>query len=413
MESFVEESQQRSQALRRWREQWPWRQAALVALAGLGVVWRWGLVGLAVASGIAVLGWLIVWAVVMPGWVAPPVPTEVLAEITDARARLEVADARIRLRHDLRNGPLQLLTVLAVLVGAGLGFQQLAEDRDQASQDRDQASQDRQLTRQGQASEQFTRAIDQLGSSRVETRIGGIYGLDQIAEQAPENTGPVGEVLLAWVNSRPRFRTPPETLLREHAPDVQAALSVLTGRQRYASISSRLDLHGLALRGADLYGANLTGANLNGADLRDAGLSGAVLTNAELQGAHLLGATLINAHVDATNLAGADLTGANLGGAKLIGSNVRGARLTQANLSKADLTVATLIFAKLNSVALDGANLREADLRKADLRGAALQEANLKGANLKGAALRNAMADTKTRWPPGFDWRRAGAGLVP
>ena len=115
-----------------------------------------------------------------------------------------MADARTRLRHDLRNGPLQLLTVLAVLVGAGVGFQQLAEDRDQASQDR-------QLTRQGQASERFTRAIDQLGSSRVETRIGGIYGLDQIAEQSPENTGPVGEVLLAWLNGRPRPRTPPES----------------------------------------------------------------------------------------------------------------------------------------------------------------------------------------------------------
>jgi hypothetical protein len=99
--------------------------------------------------------------------------------------------------------------VLAVLVGAGLGFQQLAEDRDQASQDRDQAIQDRQLTRQGQASERFTRAIDQLGSSRLETRIGGIYGLDQIAEQSPvENAVPVGEVLVAWLNGRPRARGP-------------------------------------------------------------------------------------------------------------------------------------------------------------------------------------------------------------
>ena len=60
----------------------------------------------------------------------------------------------------------------------------------------------------GQASARFTRAIDQLGSTRMETRIGGIYGLDQIAEQSPENTGPVGEVLLAWLNSRPRPRTP-------------------------------------------------------------------------------------------------------------------------------------------------------------------------------------------------------------
>jgi hypothetical protein len=120
--------------------------------AGRGVV-AVGLAGLAVTCGLALGGALVVWAVVMPGRLAPPVPTETLNEITDPRARLEMSDARTRLRHDLRNGPLQLLTVLAVLVGAGLGFQQLAEDRDQASQDR-------QLTRQGQASERFTRAID-------------------------------------------------------------------------------------------------------------------------------------------------------------------------------------------------------------------------------------------------------------
>jgi hypothetical protein len=200
------------------------------------------------------------------GRLAPPLRGRDLARLPDAKARLEAIDARTRLHHDLRNGPLQLLTVLAVLVGAGLGFQQLAEDRDQASKDRDQAIQDRQLTRQGQASERFTRAIDQLGNSRrVETRIGGIYGLGQIAEQSPENTGPVGEVLLAWLNSQPRPPTPPDAPLREHAPDVQAALTVLTG-QRYASIvTNRLDLHGLGLMRASLAGANLGGASLVGA----------------------------------------------------------------------------------------------------------------------------------------------------
>jgi hypothetical protein len=318
---------------------WPWlpRKAVLAGLAVVAVLagvvwWRWGLVGLAIASGIALVGGLIVWAVVMPGRLAPPLSGPDLAGVRDAKARLEAIDARTRLHHDLRNGALQLLTVLAVLVGAGVAFQQLAEDRDQASKDRDQAIQDRQLTRQGQASERFTRAIDQLGSSRVETRIGGIYGLDQIADQAPENTGPVGEVLLAWLNGRPRpgsSRTP----LREHAPDIQAALSVLTG-QRYTSIvADRLNLQRLDLDVADLRGAHLSGADLNGASLRGA------------------------------DVRGADLAGAYLGGA--------------------------------------------------DLTGAKLDGANLGGAYLGGADLRGATVDGRTRWPPGFDWRRAGAEIAP
>jgi hypothetical protein len=350
----VAEPQQRWRALRRWRDLWPgwllWA-AVLVGLAVLAVmVWsRWELAGLAVACGIALVGGLIVWAVVMPGRLAPPLRGRDLARLPDAKARLEAIDARTRLHHDLRNGALQLLTVLAVLVGAGLGFQQLAEDRDQASEDR-------RLTRQGQASERFTRAIDQLGSSRVETRIGGTYGLDQIAEQAPENTGPVAEVLLAWLNGRPRPRAPLVTQiaqLRERAPDVQAALSVLA-RPRYSPIvAGRLNLHGQGLRGADLREADLLGADLSGADLSHSDLSGADLSRA--------------------NLFHADLTGAKLFHADLFGANLRGADLTAANLQGADLSRATL----------------------------------------EGAKLKYAAADGTTRWPAGFDWRRSGAEIAP
>jgi uncharacterized protein YjbI with pentapeptide repeats len=389
----------------------------LVELAVLAVmVWsRWELAGLAVACGIALVGGLIVWAVVMPGWLAPPLRGRDLARLPDAKARLEAIDARTRLHHDLRNGVLQLLTVLAVLAGALVGFQQLTEDRDQArqqlSEDRDKALKDRQLTRQGQASERFTRAIDQLGSSRVETRIGGIYGLGQIAEQSPDNTGPVGEVLLAWLNSRPR--TQPEALLRDHAPDVQAALSVLTG-QGYASIvRNRLDLHGQGLMGVDLGGAQLGAARLDVADLTQANLSGA-----QLVGANLVESNLYIALLGDADLRDADLTGAKLVDATLREADLSGADLYGANLGLAHLADADLGGAKLVNAALTGADLHGAYLLRADLRGAILRGANLKGANLGGTALggadlRGAEADKSTRWPAGFDWRRAGVEIEP
>ena len=363
--------------------QW-WLALAIAGLlVGLAVVaavvwWPWGL---AVADGIALTGGVFVWVlVVMPRRVAPPVPDDETLN-----------DARTRLRNDLRSGPLQLLTalltVLAVLVGAWLGFQQLTEDRDQAIQDR-------QLTRQGQASERFTRAIDQLGNDRVETRIGGIYGLHQIAEQSSEeNTGPIGEVLLAWLNGRPRPRTPPETQLREHAPDVQAALSVLTGRRYALLVANRLDLHGLGLHGAYLYGADLEGASLNRAKLNRANLNGANLHGADLGGADLLSANLIEA---------------NLFSASLIEANLHDADLSGANLTDASLGGAGLFLADLGDAGLGGANLRGADLRLANLSGA-----NLRGADLRDTDLKGATADTRTRWPDGFDWRRAGAALAP
>jgi hypothetical protein len=327
--------------------------AVIAMLAGIAW-WRWGLAGLAIACGIALVGGLLVWAVVMPSRLAPPLRAPDLAGV-GGKDRLEAIDHRTRLHHDLRYGPLQLLTVLAAFAAAVVAFQQLAQDRDRAREDR-------QLTRQGQASQRFTRAIDQLADKRVETRIGGIYGLDQIAEQAPENTGPVGEVLLAWLNGRPRPRTPPDTRLSEHAPDVQAALSVLTGQPRYASIVDRLNLQGMGLRQADLENANLRGANLRNA-------------------------ILFNVHLNDADLHGADLGSANLG---------------WANLDAADLHEANLYGADLENAGLHDANLRDADLRDADLHGADLRDADLHGAR----------ADAATVWPRGFDWRQAGA-VVP
>jgi hypothetical protein len=53
-----------------------------------------------------------------------------------------------------------------------------------------QEASDRTVTLQGQASERFTRAIDQLGSDRHEVQLGGIYGLEQIVQQAPTTAWP-------------------------------------------------------------------------------------------------------------------------------------------------------------------------------------------------------------------------------
>jgi len=252
-----------------------WRLSLVVVLAaaaglavGSATSWR-GLAGLAVLAGVVAAGMLVAWVVVQPGRLAPTVPEEELAEITDAKDRLEATDARLRLRHDLRNGRFQTLAVIAGLAGAVLGFWQLADARSAAVADRE-------LTRQGQASERFTRAISQLSDKQpVETRIDAIYGLAQVAEQAPDNNGPVGEVLLAWINHLPRPEpTSDDPPLSEHTPDLQAALTVLTqydknqdGAKDYAWLIHRLDLSGFRLKAADLHDADLHSADLSHADL--------------------------------------------------------------------------------------------------------------------------------------------------
>jgi Pentapeptide repeats (8 copies) len=246
--------------------------------------------------------------------------------------------------------------------------------------------------RQRQITEQFTRAIDQLGHAQLDVRVGGIYALERIARDSPADRATIEEVLTAFVRSHAPWppRLPGQYVatapidevpeLQVRAPDVQAAMTVL-GRRKPPSTGQRLDLHNVDLRKADLKFADLQGAILAGADLQ-----GAILAEAQLQGAIL---------------AGADLRGANLAGAELQG----------AILAEAQLQGAILAEAQLQGANLAGAELQDANLAEADLRGAFLGAARLHGAFLSGAHLQDAYADVQTTWPEGFDWQLAGATI--
>jgi hypothetical protein len=86
--------------------------------------------------------------------------------------------------NSVRSTLVQGLVGLAALTGIFVAWQQLQTDRDQARTDRDQLTEQLDLTRQGQVAERFTRALDQLGSTKLEQQLGGIYGLERIAKES-------------------------------------------------------------------------------------------------------------------------------------------------------------------------------------------------------------------------------------
>lgn len=62
------------------------------------------------------------------------------------------------------------------------------------------------LNRQGQVTDRFTRAIDQLGEeSKLDVRLGGIYALERIARDSKRDYGPTMEVLTAFVREHARY----------------------------------------------------------------------------------------------------------------------------------------------------------------------------------------------------------------
>lgn len=188
------------------------------------------------------------------------------------------------------------------------------------------------LARQGQVADRYTRAVEQLGSDKLDVRIGGIYALERVARDSVADHPVVMEVLATFTREHSREPWPPGSadpaVTRATRPDVQAAMTVI-GRRTPGRDRDRIDLTGAVLPGAVLFrtdltrvrlvDANLTGAVLHGADLSQSNLAGVTLTWADLVGARLTGTRLLNADLTSAKLANVDLAGAQLDGAKFPG----------------------------------------------------------------------------------------------
>jgi hypothetical protein len=199
-----------------------------------------------------------------------------------------------------------------------------------------------QVAQEGQITERFTRAIQQLGSDKVAIRFGGIYALERIAKDSDKDYWPIIETLTAVVRAAP-LREPPVASLYM---DVQAILTVLARRKYHFGQGENqpLDLRGTDLRGADLRGAYLERADLGGAHLERALLRKAHLEGAILIEAHLEGAVLSGAHIERADLSVAHLDGAFLHGAHLEGANLtRTTGLTRQQLAAAIIDKKTIL----------------------------------------------------------------------
>lgn len=268
-------------------------------------------------------------------------------------------------------------------------------------------------------SERFSKAIEQLGNEKIETRFAAIYALERIAKDSPKDHWTIMEILAAFIreNAPVNREYEDESLQSSKLPtDIQTALTVIGRRDSSKDpLNQKLDLRNTDLCNADLTEANLSraifvGANLQwvnftrvnlseadlsvtclcGSILYEANLQKAILPEANLQGAVLRKANLSQAILYDANLEGTVLCDANLTGAVLCDANLEGAILCDANLEEvnfegSNLQDTNLIGSNLQRAKLAGANLDSALLSTANLQEANFQEANLCGANLSGS----------------------------
>ena len=146
------------------------------------------------------------------------------------------------------------------------------------------------IIEQGQVTDRYAKAIEQLGSDNLHVRIGGIYALQRIAGDSAAYHPTVMEVLTAFLREHSCEQRPSPDVSQDEErstpSDVQAAVTVVGRRNRKHDIRlidlTRADLAGADLTYADLPFAGLTEANLTGANFSSAGLGGARMTSADL-----------------------------------------------------------------------------------------------------------------------------------
>ena len=228
------------------------------------------------------------------------------------------------------------------------------------------------IASQGLLNERYQKGAEMLGGSVLTVRLGGIYALQRLAEERPDDYHiQIMNLFCAFV------REPTESGLAWGIPvtmDVQEAMNAIVHLSQNGRQIERLNLSGANLIRVNVENANLSGAILDRTDWGGASLAGVNLSDTSLTNAiFFAGSSEMEIH--RANMRRADLTDALLSDVRLVDVDLSGAILDGANLSRAtlirtDMTGASLIGTVLNGahfVDVKGLDQRELSRATADI----------------------------------------------
>ena len=256
--------------------------------------------------------------------------------------------------------------------------------------------------------ERYQKGAEMLGNEVLSVRLGGIYALQRLAEERPEQYHVQIMRLFCAFARHPTQDYRLESEQIEFHPDNQLGLRqdleavILAIESRPKSRvelengeNFTLDLRGIVLPGIQFLNADLSNAMLHQSELPRAIFDKTDLTHAILDFADLSEATFNWVIFRRTRLFFADQSGASFVNTDSSLSDFYNASLSNANLASANLSKANFQNAIIQNANLTGANLTGAGFMRANLQGALLMnadlscahflEANLKGANLTDA----------------------------
>jgi uncharacterized protein YjbI with pentapeptide repeats len=241
------------------------------------------------------------------------------------------------------------------------------------------SEEDLKATKEGQITERFTRAVDQLGSidhlgnPAVEIRLGGIYALESIANDSERYYSQIIEILTAYIRMNSYIREEDyknldfqelsniaffETRLKD-SPEIQAIVTVISRRKNFLRAG---EFNGLEFQKTYLRTANFTGTTTERIfTLKDND------KEVHLEGAFFYYADLIGANFERCYLEKANFSNAYLTRAYFMNANLKGANFRWSHLERASFEGAKLEGAWFDWTKLHGAIFAHADLKKSAL----------------------------------------------
>ena len=245
--------------------------------------------------------------------------------------------------------------------------------------------------------ERYQKGAEMLGNSVLSVRLGGIYALQHLAEDHPEQYHvQIMRLFCAFMRhptednsmeidehtnivSANRQENNSDTYLREDVESVLRAIATRSEKdielEKKAKFHLHLyatNLHSVRIRGFTTYTVKLDDIKKKPSFNRNENLSHGAFWDVDLSNAHLDSTDFSHSVFEETNLSGANLSGANLSGTEWINAILKDTLLGGADLRNASL---------------QGTDLSNADLSGADLSGVVFFETDLSGVNLSGANL--------------------------
>ena len=293
------------------------------------------------------------------------------------------------------------------LVGAGLIALPLAFWRSIV------ADRQAKTAQQSLLNERCQRGAEMLGNGVLSVRLGGIYALQSLAKERPEQYHLQIMRLFCAFARQPTKDSGLESEQVEIEPgtmlglrqDIEAIILAIGSRSKSGieierKMDFRLDLRGAVLPGlqlldldlsnsflhhAKLPSSNFANTNLSDAFLNDADLRGAAFHDVKLRGTRLYRANLSGATFEDMDLSRVNFNNVDLSDASFVSVNLSGAIFQDAIMPNALLIGAIMPSAGFLRAKLQGARLMNADLTGAHFLDANLEEAKLTGANVSGA----------------------------